>query len=486
MINEPHYIGSWNIRRLLQQGKLCQIERDIERCNIKILGLSETHQRDKGHFKTSGGNQIMCSGNGTYSRNGVAVIVNKKWSHSIIEYIAVNDRIIVVKLSSTPNKLNLVQIYAPTSAAEEEEIDEFYNILTEISPNGEYKNQIDYCLISSRLKSSIDNIKTRPGADCGSDHQLLVAKLRIHLKNCKKPQHKTIQHIYSRKKWERFETILQQKLKHENNINNWVDLKQMFRTTKNETTKERPRNQKKNCWFSKETIDIIEKRRELKVKGLHCIPQYKQLSAQIRREIRRDKNQIITETCKNIEAFADKNHTRELFQEIKKLSEDFKLKRSAIKDAYGKMQTDPSNIQECWRTYCQKLYTDPDEHSDNKNTYGEQEPGILSEEIEQAMLKLKNNKAPGSDEITAEMLKLSGDKGFRLPGVWPEDWVESIFIPLHKKGFTEDCSNYRTILPISHASKVLLNVIHARLRYYADSQIPLEQAGFVKGRGTRE
>lgn len=42
MINEPQYIGSWNIRGLLQQGKLCQIEREIERCNIKILGLSET------------------------------------------------------------------------------------------------------------------------------------------------------------------------------------------------------------------------------------------------------------------------------------------------------------------------------------------------------------------------------------------------------------------------------------------------------------
>ncbi|KAL4113049.1 hypothetical protein QTP88_016750 [Uroleucon formosanum] len=113
-----------------------------------------------------------------------------------------------------------------------------------------------------------------------------------------------------------------------------------------------------------------------------------------------------------------------------------------------------------------------------------------------AVSKLKNNKAPGSDEITAEMLKRSGDKGVKIlwklcnevwtTGAWPEDWVESIFIPLHKKGSTEECSNYRTISLISHASKVLLNVIHARLRYYVDSQIPPEQAGFVKGRGTRE
>lgn len=157
----------------------------------------------------------------------------------------------------------------------------------------------------------------------------------------------------------------------------------MVRTTKNEVIKERPRNTKKNCWFSKKTIDLIEQRRELKVKGLHCIPQYNLRSAQIRREICRDKNQIITETCKRIEVYADKNHTRELFQEIKKLTGDFKLRRLAIKDKNGKVQTDPNGILECWRIYCQKLYTDPDEHTGNGITYGEQEPGILSEEIEQ-------------------------------------------------------------------------------------------------------
>jgi len=102
----------------------------------------------------------------------------------------------------------------------------------------------------------LENI--RPGPDCGADHQLLVAKLRIHLKNFKRPQHKTSHYINYKKEWERFGTILQQKLRHEDIINNWTDLKQVFRTTKNEVIKELPRNQKKNCWFSKETIGLIE------------------------------------------------------------------------------------------------------------------------------------------------------------------------------------------------------------------------------------
>jgi len=74
----------------------------------------------------------MSSGNDTNSKNGVAVIVDKKWSHSRIEYKAFNDRIITVKFNSTPNKLNVVQVYAPTSAAEEEETDDFYNGLAEV------------------------------------------------------------------------------------------------------------------------------------------------------------------------------------------------------------------------------------------------------------------------------------------------------------------------------------------------------------------
>lgn len=84
VISKPHNIGSWNIRGILQPGKLCLVERKMEMCNINILSLSETHQKDKGYFRTSAGNQIMYLGNGINSKNGVAVIVDKKYSLSII------------------------------------------------------------------------------------------------------------------------------------------------------------------------------------------------------------------------------------------------------------------------------------------------------------------------------------------------------------------------------------------------------------------
>jgi len=68
---------------------------------------------------------------------------------------------------------------------------------------------------------------------------------------------------------------------------------------------------------------------------------------------------------------------------------------------------------------------------------------------------------------------------------WPQDWKRSIFIPSPKKPNTKDCSNYHTIALISHASKVMLKILQARLQQYVNCELPDVQAGFRKGRGTR-
>ena len=69
---------------------------------------------------------------------------------------------------------------------------------------------------------------------------------------------------------------------------------------------------------------------------------------------------------------------------------------------------------------------------------------------------------------------------------WPQDWKRSVFIPIPKKGNARECSNYRTIALISHASKVMLNILQARLQQYVNCELPDVQAGFRKGRGTRD
>ena len=120
---------------------------------------------------------------------------------------------------------------------------------------------------------------------------------------------------------------------------------------------------------------------------------------------------------------------------------------------------------------------------------------ILMYEVEQAIKRLRNGKSPGIDNIQAELLKESETEGIKIihrlcnkiwrSKEWPEDWKRAVFLPLPKKGDTRECANNRTISLISHASKVLLHIIAERIREHLENELPPEQAGFRKGRGTR-
>ena len=69
---------------------------------------------------------------------------------------------------------------------------------------------------------------------------------------------------------------------------------------------------------------------------------------------------------------------------------------------------------------------------------------------------------------------------------WPQNWKRSILIPIPKKNSTKECANHRTIALISHASKVMLKILHARLQHYVNQECPDVQAGFRKDRGARD
>ena len=69
---------------------------------------------------------------------------------------------------------------------------------------------------------------------------------------------------------------------------------------------------------------------------------------------------------------------------------------------------------------------------------------------------------------------------------WPQDWKRSVFLPVPKKGNAKECLNYHTIAFISHTSKVMLKILQGRLQQYMNHELPDVQAGFRKGRGTRD
>ena len=106
------------------------------------------------------------------------------------------------------------------------------------------------------------------------------------------------------------------------------------------------------------------------------------------------------------------------------------------------------------------------------------------------------NKASGGDGIPVELFQILKNDAVKMlcsicqqiwkTQQWPQDWKRSVFIPIPKKGNAKGCSNYHTIALISHASKVMLKILQARLQQYMNRELSDVQAGFRKGRGTRD
>ena len=106
------------------------------------------------------------------------------------------------------------------------------------------------------------------------------------------------------------------------------------------------------------------------------------------------------------------------------------------------------------------------------------------------------NKASGGGGIPVELFQILKDDAVKVlysicqqiwkTQQWPHDWKRSVFIPIPKKGNAKECSNYLTIALISHASKVMLKILQARLQQHVNHELPDVQTGFRKGRGTRD
>ena len=122
------------------------------------------------------------------------------------------------------------------------------------------------------------------------------------------------------------------------------------------------------------------------------------------------------------------------------------------------------------------------------------ESDILECEVKWA-LSIAMKEASGGDGIPGELFHILKDDAVKMLHSicqhiwkiqqWPQDWKRSVFIPIPKKDNAKECLKYHTIALISHASKVMLKILQARLQQHVNHELPIVQAGFRKGRGTR-
>ena len=247
-------------------------------------------------------------------------------------------------------------------------------------------------------------------------------------------------------------------------------------------------------------MEIVEKRN--KIKNRQSVI-YKELNKQVKKSARTDKHTWIQEKCKLIESNFGNGKSKEAYRVVKQIRGNFAPQIRGIKDKGGKILTDDKQISDRWMEYIAELYTDHNRYDDEilKGLKAqtvldedERDDNIMKGEVEKAIKKLKNDKSCGVDGIPAEMIKAGGDivvdKLWKLcneiwkKGKWPDEWCQSLVVPLHKKGDMMECSNYRTLALIPHVSKVMLNILQERLRGAVEEYLSEEQGGFRRDRST--
>ena len=225
---------------------------------------------------------------------------------------------------------------------------------------------------------------------------------------------------------------------------------------------------------------MAEKRREVKGKGEK--ERYTHLNAEFQRIARRDffKKAFPSEQCKKQRRTIEQKRL-EVFPRDNKGT--FHAKMGSIKDRNGLDLTEAEDIKKRWQEYTEELYKkdlhNPDNH-DGVITH--LTPDILECEIKQALGSITTNKVSGDDGIPAQLFQILKDDAVKVlhsicqqiwkTQQWPQELKSSVFIPVPKKGNAKDCSNYFTIVLISHTSKVMLKILQARLQQYVNGELP--------------
>ena len=157
--------------------------------------------------------------------------------------------------------------------------------------------------------------------------------------------------------------------------------------------------------------------------------------------------------------------------------------------------TETEDIKKRWQEYTEELYKEDLHNPDNHDgVILHPEPDILECEVKWALGSITRNKASGGDGIPVELFQILKDDAVKVlhsicqqiwkTQQWPQDWKSSVFIPIPKKDNGKECSNYCTIALISHARKVMLKILQARLQQYMNCELPDVQAGFRKAEVT--
>jgi sorting nexin-29 len=273
----------------------------------------------------------------------------------------------------------------------------------------------------------------------------------------------------------------------------------------------------KKAWFDDECREMIRRKNEARMKMLqretrNNTEAYKEMRRQANKTCRNKKKALMRAALEEIENLSKQNETRKLYAAVKRMTRGYQPRTIGCKDKDGHMLAEDSHVLQRWTEHFQgqlnpqaededdpEIETEiPEQERQERNIQNEDdaEEAPAQEEIEEIMRKQKNNKAPGADGITIELIKHAGPEmaeqiGGLIRQIWreeemPKQWKVGTLCPIHKKGDKTDCSNYRGIMLLSITYKILTGIINERLKKYTESIIGEYQCGFRKNRGTTD
>ena len=260
-----------------------------------------------------------------------------------------------------------------------------------------------------RWRSSIQSAKTRLGADCGSDHEFLIAKFKLKLKKVGETTRlfrydlNQIPDDYTVEVTNRFKGLdLIDRVPEEL----WTEIHDIVQEAVKKTIPKKKKC-KKAKWLSEEALQIAVKKREMKGKGGKEI--YTHLNAELQRIARRDKKAFLSDQCKEIEENNRIEKTRYLFEKIRDTKGTFHAKIGSIKDRNGRDLTNAEDVKKRWQEYTEEEYKKDLHDSDNHDgviTHTHLEPDILECEVKWALGSITTNKASRGDGIPVELFQI--------------------------------------------------------------------------------
>lgn len=561
-------IATYNVRTLSSYDRLLEFEEAIRNIKYDIIGISE--MRRHGNKIEEYKNFIMCYIGQTPGQHGVGFIINKSLKNHIISFNGITERVATLNIKIQEHRITIIQAYAPTEAASELDIEEFYATVEKAlstaqktiilmgdfnaklgtpkddeylvtkkhgygernergqrlldfalqhklmiintcfkkrkskrwtwrSPNGQYKNEIDFIL--SNQHRIFQNIETL-SLNYNSDHRIVRSTITLNKQKISRAK---------------FTNSQINKLKSEEEISKFKEslISQLSSPTAGENTTVQycyDRIERAIIFSLKQTRSMREENRQHKI-----------LSARTERLLKRRKE---LQTTKN-KSRSQKNELSALYKVVNKyIKADYKKYRNdtikehlqrngSTKKAYKKLKTNTTWIEGLRKKdtelytrddiittateFYRHLYSNRDTKSTNLDTETDATPrnnvkSIDETEIIEAIKKLKLDKSPSTDNITNETLKI-GHKTLALPLVelfnkilqnseTPSQWSQSNIILIYKKGDPKDIGNYRPISLLPSIYKLFSTIINIRIRDTLEKKQPVEQAGFRRGFST--